>query len=39
MGFQVLLGAELRFPENDNVYLVYGIDEGVAAIQPLQFAA
>ena len=25
--FQVLLGAELRFPENDNDYLVYGIDE------------
>ena len=27
VGFQVLLGAELRFPENDNDYLVYGIDE------------
>ena len=23
----MLLGAELRFPENDNDYLVYGIDE------------
>ena len=27
VGFQVILGAELRFPENDNDYLVYGIDE------------
>ncbi|WP_308529369.1 transposase [uncultured Oscillibacter sp.] len=27
VGFRVLLGAELRFPENDNDYLVYGIDE------------
>lgn len=27
VGFQVLLGAEFRFPENDNDYLVYGIDE------------
>ena len=27
VGLQVLLGAELRFPENDNDYLVYGIDE------------
>jgi len=27
IGMDVLLGAELRFPENDNDYLVYGIDE------------
>ncbi|MCI8479403.1 MAG: histidinol phosphatase [Oscillibacter sp.] len=27
VGFDVILGAELRFPENDNDYLVYGIDE------------
>lgn len=27
IGFDVILGAELRFPENDNDYLVYGIDE------------
>ena len=27
VGFQVILGTELRFPENDNDYLVYGIDE------------
>lgn len=27
LGFDVILGAELRFPENDNDYLVYGIDE------------
>ena len=27
MGLDVILGAELRFPENDNDYLVYGIDE------------
>ena len=26
-GVDVLLGAEMRFPENDNDYLVYGIDE------------
>lgn len=26
-GFDVILGAELRFPENNNDYLVYGIDE------------
>lgn len=25
--FSVMLGIELRFPENDNDYLVYGIDE------------
>ncbi|MDE6456219.1 MAG: hypothetical protein K2L38_10020 [Dysosmobacter sp.] len=27
VGLDVILGAELRFPENDNDYLVYGIDE------------
>jgi len=27
LGFNVILGAELRFLENDNDYLVYGIDE------------
>ena len=27
LGFDVILGAELRFPLNDNDYLVYGIDE------------
>ena len=27
LGFDVILGVELRFPENDNDYLVYGIDE------------
>lgn len=27
IGFDVILGVELRFPENDNDYLVYGIDE------------
>lgn len=26
-GVRVVLGAELRFPENDNDYLIYGIDE------------
>ena len=26
-GLDVILGTELRFPENDNDYLVYGIDE------------
>ena len=26
-GFSVFLGLEIRFPENDNDYLVYGIDE------------
>lgn len=26
-GLDVLLGAEMRFPENDNDYLVYGINE------------
>ena len=27
VGLDVMLGAEFRFPENDNDYLVYGIDE------------
>lgn len=27
IGFDVILGAEMRFPENDNDYLVYNIDE------------
>ena len=27
IGFDVIFGAEMRFPENDNDYLVYGIDE------------
>ena len=26
-GMDIILGAELRFPENDSDYLVYGIDE------------
>ena len=27
LGMDVILGAELRFPENDSDYLIYGIDE------------
>lgn len=27
LGLNVMLGAEMRFPENNNDYLVYGIDE------------
>lgn len=27
LGMDILLGAELRFPENDSDYLIYGIDE------------
>ncbi|MBQ5840785.1 MAG: PHP domain-containing protein [Clostridia bacterium] len=27
LGIQVLLGMEIRFPQNDNDYLIYGIDE------------
>lgn len=27
LGVRVVLGAELRFPENNNDYLIYGIDE------------
>lgn len=27
LGMSILLGAEIRFPENDNDYLLYGIDE------------
>lgn len=34
VGFDVILGAELRFPENDNDYLVYGIDEAWLRANP-----
>ena len=34
LGMDVLLGAELRFPENDNDYLVYGIDEAWLRANP-----
>ena len=27
VGLKVILGAELRFPENDSDYLIYGVDE------------
>ena len=36
VGFQVILGTELRFPENDNDYLVYGIDEDWLRSNPLR---
>ena len=28
IGLDVILGVELRFPENDSDYLIYGVDEG-----------
>lgn len=34
VGLDVILGAELRFPENDNDYLVYGIDEAWLRANP-----
>ena len=34
VGLDVLLGAELRFPENDNDYLVYGFDEAWLRANP-----
>lgn len=34
LGLDVILGAELRFPENDNDYLVYGIDEAWLRANP-----
>lgn len=34
LGFDVILGAELRFPENDNDYLVFGIDEAWLRANP-----
>lgn len=34
IGFHVILGAELRFPENDNDYLIYGIDEEFLRANP-----
>jgi len=37
VGLTVLLGAELRFPENDNDYLVYGIDEEWLRTHPYPF--
>ncbi len=37
VGIQVLLAAELRFAENDNDYLVYGIDEAWLRAHPYPF--
>jgi len=34
LGFTVALGAELRFPENDSDYLLYGIDEAFLRANP-----
>lgn len=34
IGFNVILGAELRFPENDSDYLLYGIDEAFLRNNP-----
>lgn len=34
IGFDVILGAELRFPENDSDYLLYGIDEDFLRSNP-----
>ncbi|HWP21690.1 MAG TPA: PHP domain-containing protein [Candidatus Cryosericum sp.] len=34
IGFTVALGAELRFPENDSDYLLYGIDEAFLREHP-----
>lgn len=37
IGFEVLLGMELRFAENDNDYLVYGVDENWLRQNPYPF--
>ena len=37
IGLQVALGAELRFPENDSDYLLYGIDEAFLRENPYLF--
>ena len=37
IGFHVALGAELRFPENDSDYLLYGIDEDFLRANPYLF--
>ena len=37
IGLQVALGAELRFPENDSDYLLYGIDETFLRENPYLF--
>lgn len=37
IGFSVVLGAELRFPENDSDYLLYGIDEAFLRANPYLF--
>ena len=37
IGFTVALGAELRFPENDSDYLLYGIDEAFLRENPYLF--
>lgn len=34
MGLDVILGMELRFPENDNDYLIYGFDEAFLQRNP-----
>lgn len=34
IGFDVIFGSEMRFPENDNDYLVYGIDEAWLRAHP-----
>lgn len=34
IGFDVALGVELRFPENDNDYLLYGVDEAFLRSHP-----
>lgn len=37
LGLDVVLGCELRFQENENDYLVYGIDEGFLRKNPYLF--
>lgn len=37
LGLNVILGCELRFAENDNDYLVYGIDEAFLRAHPYPF--
>ncbi len=37
VGLQVVLGCELRFAENDNDYLLYGIDESFLRENPYMF--
>lgn len=37
IGFSVALGAELRFPENDSDYLLYGFDEAFLRANPYLF--